>query len=250
MSSNRRTILLGVAVLAVLSGAATTLVLDRSDDVDAVAIWMDEARYSTSTASDWVTYADHVVVATVVSEKQLDAVRMDDNFGVLIRSVTLEVDDVLWSRDEPSAPMTQSLTMQAMGWSYPDGDTSDLTRNAVEDSPRLEIGHTYIVALDWVPARCDVGDDPEPAGWVYLGSDAVLPYDDGAIGKGELEGREQTVAEVQATSDPSDPNFSFEDSMLGKSAAELAAVLAAASPSSRAHIDRDEARYACDGAES
>jgi hypothetical protein len=38
--------------------------------------------------------------------------------------------------------------------------------------------------------------------------------------------------------------------MLGKSAAELAAVLAAASPSSRAHIDRDEARYACDGAES
>ena len=55
------------------------------------------------------------------------------------------------------------------------GDTSERTVLAIEDTPRLEVGHTYIVALDWVPARCDVGDQPQPAAWLALGSDAIVP---------------------------------------------------------------------------
>ena len=76
------------------------------------------------------------------------------------------------------------------------------------------------------------------------------PYDEGVIGQGELEGREQTVAQVQATQQPSDPNFSFEDAMLGKTAEDLRRALASASAGSRAEMDRDEAEYACESSNS
>jgi len=237
--------LIAVAAVAVASGAATALLVHRGDGVDEVAVLMDESRYPTTTVADWVTYADHVVVATVAAEADGDHGELSGGSGFIDREVTLDVDDVLWSRPQPSRPIPDSVTVGAIGWSYAHGDSSDRVVLAVEDTPRLEVGHTYIVALDWVPARCDVGDEPEPAAWRALGSDAIVPYDDEVIGAGELEGREQTVGEVQATRQPGDPNSSFEDSMLGKSAADLKAALLAASPGSRAEMDRDEAEYAC-----
>ena len=118
----------------------------------------------------------------------------------------------------------------------------------MEDTPRLEVEHTYIVALDWVPARCDVGDRPQPAGWRALGSDAIVPYDEGVIGQGELEGREQTVAEVQATQEPA-----IRTLLRGRDAGQVRRGSKRrswrASPGSRAEMDRDEAEYACESSQ-
>ena len=62
----------------------------------------------------------------------------------------------------------------------------------------------------------------------------------------------QTVADVEATADPDDPNYSFEDSMLGRTADDVAATLAAAKPAVgdlaryKKQLDREERKYTCD----
>lgn len=52
------------------------------------------------------------------------------------------------------------------GGRTPPPDVDDMSRHksAKEDSPRLEPGHTYILALVW-----------ERRGWTTMGADSVLP---------------------------------------------------------------------------
>ncbi|WP_437012917.1 hypothetical protein [Streptomyces sp. enrichment culture] len=58
-------------------------------------------RHPAQTATDWVTYADHVVEVTPVSEREIAPSQdeADRGEGLILRKVTLRVDKVLWSSD-------------------------------------------------------------------------------------------------------------------------------------------------------
>ncbi|WP_455360716.1 hypothetical protein [Streptomyces sp. SYSU K21746] len=164
------------------------------------------------TGTDWVTYADQVVVVRPVAEKEIppSADEREAGEGYIGRSATLEVDRVLWSRGgAPTAPA--SVTLDVAGWTFQGDQRREF---AVHDSPRLEKGHTYIVAL----ARLQDGT------WSALGSSAVLPYDNETIGKGESEG----------TNHPTPPGGheagSVEERVNGKPARSLVDLLKGTAP--------------------
>ncbi|MEO3806027.1 hypothetical protein [Nonomuraea sp. B1E8] len=190
-------------------------------------------RLPNHTASDWVTYADHAVVVTVKAERELaaDQEELEAGQGYLPREVTLEVKDTLWSRDGAAKPApVPEFAWSAAGWTFGEKGRRPL---AVEGRPRLELGHTYIMAIVWVPAFTD-GGEAVPGRWRGLGESSVLPYDGGVIGDGELEGRIQSAAvtmDQRASEGPDGP--SLEQAMTGKGAADLAAALDAARPGER-----------------
>ncbi|MFF2538850.1 hypothetical protein [Streptomyces cyaneofuscatus] len=171
------------------------------------------------TGTDWVTYADQVVVVRPTAEREIPASEEETEAGegYVGRAATLTVDQVLWSRTAaPAAPDT--VDVDVAGWVFKDGERREF---AIHDSPRLEKGHTYIVAL----ARLDDGS------WSALGSDGILPYDGAVIGNGESQG---TVG--RATADKSDGSSegnaeeSVESRMNGKSAKDLVDLLKATEP--------------------
>lgn len=103
------------------------------------------------TTVDWVSYAEAVVVATVMSEKA-KPLRTDlltpAGAGSQTRLLTMRVDTRVWSR--PGArTVPQEFQMESDGWNI---------RNFVERRPyalgrlRLEVGSTYLLPLTWVPA--------------------------------------------------------------------------------------------------
>lgn len=147
---------------------------------------VDDARYPFRTPEDWTTYADHVVVATVVAEKP------GEKFGSgRLRTLTVRVDETLWSSAKPRRAVPGSFTIKnTWGW---DGET----RIAIEKRSRLEVGHTYVLPLRWEPARCSEGDEKQPGYWGHLAGQAPLPYDEGTIGTGEIAGSYVRAADAQ-----------------------------------------------------
>lgn len=199
-----------------------------------VVIGEGQDAYPTVTADDWVTYADHVFVVTPANITETEPRRADADAdeGTIGREITLDVEDVLWSAKNPAKAVPEQLDVTTVGWEFTDGDTDNRREIALGDQPRLETGHTYIVAMKWTPAWCEPGDDDyTPANWSGLGSDSLIPYDDGVIGKGELEGSVHTVAQTRdAQPAADDPDASLEDELTGKSADELKARLVTAAP--------------------
>ncbi|WP_420036286.1 hypothetical protein ACN2WE_32315 [Streptomyces sp. cg28] len=187
-------------------------------------------RLPNETASDWVTYADHVVVATATDEAEIPPTQteLDRGEGLIGRSVSMRIDRVLWSR--PDAPETAPATWQrtSPGWQFTNGDTANRTEFAMEHRPRIEVGHTYIIALEWQVEQCTEGDYA-PGQWLGLGSESTIPYDDSTIGVGEVEGSVQDEAEAEKAA-ASDPASNVENDMTGRSATDLADALDAATP--------------------
>lgn len=223
----RRRGIVGGGILAAAVAAAAVLVLPRtlggvSNEHIVAASGSD--RLPSETASDWVTYADYVVVATPTAQKEIPPTKgeVEHGEGLIQRRVSLRVDDVLWSSDAATKPSPKSFSWTAPGWQFTDGSTSKREKMAVADSPRIELGHTYIMAIDWEPARCTPGDFV-PAQWQGLGAGSVVPFDDHVIGKGEMEGRTQTVAQALAA-----PNYGLGDRMAGQSASALVQALRSA----------------------
>ncbi|MFJ5774884.1 hypothetical protein [Streptomyces sp. NPDC093094] len=180
--------------------------------------------WPSQTASDWVSYADHVVVASPVGEKETGrqeydrgAVRSESD-----RLVAFRTDSVLWSADRPARAMGRDFTVTAPGWREyrATGDRSEMTTG---DAPRLETGHTYLLAL-----RSDDGE------WAVLGEGAAVPFDDHVAGRGEWCGRvltEQDVARGERFSRRDDQ--SLEEAVLGKGEAAVSAALSRARPRRR-----------------
>ncbi|MFE6971286.1 hypothetical protein [Isoptericola sp. NPDC057653] len=214
-------------LLAALAGCASP---DAASPTPGVVVATAEDSFPTTTAVDWVTYADHVLVATVVDEAEAVRPWEDGNpegERYVAREVALRVDDRLWSAADPRhRPPPDRFSMAAAGSLDRDGGRIPW---AIEDTPRMEVGHTYVVALVWRPEVEDP-TTPTPAHWAWLGTDALLPYDDGTIGVGELEG----VVRAEPRVVPEDHlEHSFEDALAGRSAADLAALLDAARPVER-----------------
>jgi hypothetical protein len=187
------------------------------------------------TAEDWVSHADHVVVATPVEEVEIPptATELARGEGLVDRQLTLAVDSVLWSRSRPALPAPERLDWQAFGWQFENGDLADRVELAAEDAPRLELGHQYILAIRWEEARCAEGD-VSPARWAGLGADAIVPFDAGTIGEGEWQGTPRSSAAAAAAVRAHGPARSLEDRLVGRGRAELRSALEAARPATPA----------------
>ncbi|MEU6805291.1 hypothetical protein [Streptomyces neyagawaensis] len=193
-------------------------------------------RHPSQTAADWVTHADHVVAVTPVAEREISptAEELEHGEGLILRDVTLRVDDVLWSSDSPAKPAPTSFAWVAHGWQFTGGDTAHRQEMTGEDQPRIELGHSYVMAIEWQPPVCAEGDDEIPGQWRGLGSDSNIPFDGKVLGQGESEGSvtsaARALAAAKAEDDPEDPNHSLEDQLTGKGAPDLTRALQNAEP--------------------
>ncbi|MFC9249624.1 hypothetical protein ACFT7S_37940 [Streptomyces sp. NPDC057136] len=113
-----------------------------------------------------------------------------------------------------------------MGWQFTGGDTSHRMKMAKEDSPRIEVGHNYLIAITWEADPCNPGSGE----WRGLGEGSTLSYDSNTIGQGELEGRVQSAEQARSANDAADPNHGLEEEMVGQTADDLARALEAALP--------------------
>lgn len=124
-----------------------------------------EDRLPSTTASDWVTYADYVAVVHVTAQHVGEPPKDDLDGGSVLRKLTLTVDRVLWSSPTTSAePPQGDFSHLAFDYAYSGDDPGRRTRMVADDEPRLEVGHSYIMALDRQADRCTPGDyEPPPA---------------------------------------------------------------------------------------
>ena len=197
------------------------------------------ARRGSYTAKDWVTNADYVVAVEAVSESRVGPSKreIERGEGMIGRLVELSVSEVLWSAPRAAVAAPSSFKMQVAGWTFGSDDRSieeslaKPVRFVLEESSRIEVGHSYVMAIEWVDDVCY--SDPALGSWAGLGPGDTIPYDAGELGAGEFEGIVQTRAEAQARwrKDPSNPSLRGAASLM--SFEELKAVLAAAQGESR-----------------
>ncbi|MEW9552480.1 hypothetical protein [Nonomuraea sp. NPDC050783] len=189
------------------SGGATAAV-DDDDRLPSMVVGEGLERLPFRTARDWVGYADVIVVANVVSDREGTA--SDEEIaageGYIPRTAQLSVTETLWSTSGPWVPTPPThLSLGVAGWAFHGEQRAEFV---VGDAPRVEVGHTYIIPL----ARDADG------GWAPLAPQAILPYDRKRIGTGEAKGI-----------DPDDLT-ALSAAVRGKSGAELSQALDLTSP--------------------
>ncbi|MFC8660738.1 hypothetical protein [Streptomyces sp. NPDC057199] len=195
------------------------------------------------TASDWVTYADHVVAVTATAEKETPPAQseLDRGEGLIGRAVTLRIDQVVWSRADAPKAAPSTWVRPSMGWQFTDGDINNRVTVAKADSPRIQAGHSYTIAIVWEENPCS----PEGGRWRGLGAGSTVPYDNNRIGEGELEGRERTAEQARQVLDEGGPNIGLKDEMAGKDTAHLASALMAAEPDESRQFAQEPAADTC-----
>ncbi|RZU15117.1 hypothetical protein [Streptomyces sp. BK239] len=203
---------------------------------DGVIVGHASDRLPSTTAQDWVTYADHVVVVSAVSEREIAPSRSETERGegIVGRQVTLRVDKVLWSRAAaPQKPPT-SWEYNAAGWQFSDGDTGKRRKMVLEERPRVEAGHSYVMAIVWQGPRCAEGDGRTPGKWLGLGEGSEIPFDAGILGNGEEAGRvvrqQGGSPAAAALAADENPDVGLEEQLAGGSASALVSELKAAAP--------------------
>jgi hypothetical protein len=235
----------GIAVAALAAPAA-----DPGGEAAAEEVLLGQGSdlYPSTTAEDWVTYADHVVVVEAVSEATIapTAEELERGEGVIGRTVSLSIEEVLWSRE--SAPVAAPSTWQysALGWHFNEGDTTDAVEMALADFPRVEVGHQYVMAIRWEAATCSDDGDFTPAKWRGLGEGSAVPFDDGVLGNGESEG---TVHDAEAFAAAADvhPDQGVEEILAGQGADAIASALeeAKADEAAQAEVEEFSAMHSC-----
>lgn len=199
---------------------------DRSETSDEVVLLgIGEDRLPNESAADVVTFADHVAVVTVTEDEELPVAKedLDRGEGLVQRSVHMSVDKVLWST-KSARPAPDEIDWRVLGWSF-EGEVANRTTMAAEDSPRFDVGHTYVVALDWEQPNCSKGGR-----WTTLGGSFNAPYEDETIGVGEFEGRDVAKADLADVRPPGD---GLRATVWGGTADELVAALRGANPRKR-----------------
>lgn len=176
------------------------------------------------TLSDWVTYADYIAVVTVQTDSLREPTKTEvkRGEGSMLRDLVMSVDEVLWTAPNAAAKLPTAIEWTAIGSAFSNGG-KDTVRLAIRDTPRLEQGHSYILALYRHPEVCSEGDEQKPY-WDGLGAGSVVPYDSRSIGQGESAGSAQTVAKA------ADQVGSVEAKFAGQDAGSLAKALSEATP--------------------
>ncbi|MFE2063083.1 hypothetical protein ACFXDH_11845 [Streptomyces sp. NPDC059467] len=163
--------------------------------------------YPSQTAEDWVSYADHVVVASPTGERETNrrTYKKGSVAYAMDRLVSFRTDSRLWSRTAPRHALDSGFDMVAPGWQVYRSSGTRVAQMAT-DAPRLEVGHTYLLALRW-----------QESGWVVLGEGGAVPFDDHTGDQGEWCGRvlsKEDVAEGERFSRHDD--HSLEKAVLGQ----------------------------------
>jgi len=192
--SRRAALLLGATATALLVGGVLYATLDTprhgpaaGDREGLAAPRIVEGGgpltlFSSETAEQWVRNSDYVVQASVIDERKVN----EGDARVVGRTVSLKVEEIIWTRVDADHALPAQFELPAHGWLRTgDGEVPIASMG----TPRLEVNHSYVVALVWAPRLCSQGDRPEPAHWIPLGPSAVIPYDNDRIGYGESEGR-------------------------------------------------------------
>lgn len=190
------------------------------------------------TATDWVTYADHVVVVEAVAEEAIEPSEeeLERGEGIIGRTVTLAIEDVLWSREDAPQAAPETWEFSAAGWVFEEGDLEGAQEMSLTDFPRVEVGHQYVMAIRWEEAVCTAGGDALPAQWRGLGEGSEIPFDDGTLGNGESEGTVQD-AEAFAADVDVHADDGVEELLAGEGADALAGVLENATPDTAAQAE-------------
>jgi len=224
-----------VAAAAVVGIGFTPVIVERSlesaADIESqrtVVIAEASDRYPNHSARDWVTYADHVLVVTPESEQELPLPQEEvaRGEGLIFRRLNLTVLKVVWSSKTAQQPAPQQFDWIAEGWLYKGSGPEARTETALADRPRLEMGHQYLMAVRWEPAHCGGEDSKVPAQWRGLGADSTVPFDEGVVGVGELEGSPRSLRETLAEVATHPELLSFEDQLAGHRIAEAQQTLA------------------------
>lgn len=183
-------------------------------------------RFSSATAMDWTRNSDYVAEVEILSEEVTGPV---EGGPVIGREVALNVKRVLWKRSAPANSLPGQVSLWAPGW-IREEDQGTTSPRAFEGQPRLEVGHTYVIALVWIPRACSDGDHEEVAHWAALGANAVIPFDNGRLGYGESEGRsvDGDVDQAQAGT--------LERQLLGRGARQLVERLGSAPEEARPEV--------------
>jgi hypothetical protein len=221
----------GIAVAAIAAPASD----DRSAPEPETLLAHGSDYLPSVTASDWVTFADHVIVVEAVAEAAVPpaASELERGEGIIGRTVTLEVEDVLWSREGAPTAAPETWAYPAAGWHFDEGEPEDAVEMALEDFPRVEVGHRYVMAVRWEEAVCSADGDYLPAQWRGLGEGSQFPFDDGVIGNGESEGAVQDAATFAAAADVHSGE-GVEELLAGEGADALVSVLEDANPDAAA----------------
>lgn len=136
---------------------------------------------------DWAAAADYVVTARITAEEKLAAPKsetVDPADELIGRRVSVDVERVHWAAADAPQAAPSEFTMTAFGWRPTPAGDSEL---AGEHAARLEVGHTYLLALAWKRAECGEGERI-PAAWTVIGPGGALPADEEVLGNGEFEG--------------------------------------------------------------
>ncbi|MER7840851.1 hypothetical protein ABTY98_34385 [Streptomyces sp. NPDC096040] len=194
------------AVLAAVGVAAGVLV-GRPGLESVAGCGMSGDFYPSQTAKDWVSYADHVVVASPTREQETN--RRNYSKGAIAyamdRLVSFRTDSRLWSRTSPRHAIGSDFDVVAPGWEVYRSSGTRVAQMAT-DAPRLQVGHTYLLALRW-----------REGAWVVLGEGGAVPFDDHTGDQGEWCGRvlsKEDVAEGERFSRHAD--HSMEKALLGQ----------------------------------
>jgi hypothetical protein len=195
------------AALAGCSGSSTSSSTPNQAPQD-IAVVRPAAAFTAKTLPDWKTFGDAIDIVEIVDSKVDHSAAADPakNGGTIGRLVQVSVLNRLWQR--PGGPIAPThFSMRAWGW-VPHGN--DQRAIVARGEPRLETNHVYLLVLGKF----------QP-GWAALGDGAEMPFDNGVAGAGEWAGK-----------NPDDDQPGIR-SLLGKSAAEVQAILDTVQPDPR-----------------
>lgn len=173
-----------VSTLLSNDGKVVASSVNYNSQTDDVAVWSSfHDIFPSQSAKDWVSISDYILDVTMTNEREGSG---DRHFTGRVGE--FQVNAVLSARrDAPE--LSDTFQMDVLGWSHPEGSDSDQTGVATLGSPRLEVGHRYIVGIIRYEPRCSPEDGVDPGGWGLIGSNGAIPYDEGRLGWGEVEGR-------------------------------------------------------------
>jgi hypothetical protein len=156
------------AILLAGCGSTQNVVVGSADEI-----------LPAQTASDWRTYADHLVVAKVTAEEKTPLSKEDTaaGEGFIDRILTFKIEDVLWSRgNAPDSPSELKISID--GWTVHDNKETPMR---FEGEPQILVDHTYVLPITYLAQ----GRLVESPAWINLSVTAIIPADNGELGQGD-----------------------------------------------------------------
>lgn len=183
-----------------------------------------DTPFPSATASDVVSYSDHVALVTAIAEAEAHPTTPATTTGgdrVIMRDIAFRVDAVLWSRPgAPAAP--HSFTASWWGWILRDGTRTPFI---VSGAPAVFVGAHYIVPIAYDGGAFTLLQPP--ATFRFDKGSVTLEEQDTPLARTLNRGSRTTISAVFTAATP-DPLATRYRSLAPR--ARLAAVIAARTP--------------------